>query len=87
MSGIAKASEKMKKKISFGDYALAPEEKPVPEVDARPQVDARKVYSLSKEDTAMLQRIFSHRLANNSPNSISEIMSEAISLLYKQELS
>jgi hypothetical protein len=85
MSGIAKVSEKMKKKLSFGEYTLstgttlAPVE-PVP----GPSV-GRKLYTLSREDADKLQEIFSKRLSANAGSSISQIMSEAITHLYQRE--
>jgi|GEM_PF-5348657 hypothetical protein len=78
---IAKLSDKMKKKLSFGDYALSTEPTPLV-VEPTPSVKARKLYSLTAEDSQKLQEIFSKRLKTN-PTSISELMSEAIDLLYK----
>lgn len=76
MSGIAKVSEKMKKKISFGDYALSPPQ----EAKA-----ARKIYSLSNTDAQKLHDIFTKRLNTAQQTSIADIMSEAIQLLYLHE--
>lgn len=77
MSGIARVSEKMKKKISFGDYSPVPVEE---------KSTSRKIYTLPSENTSMLQAIYSKRLGTANECSISEIMSEAIHLLYKQEI-
>jgi hypothetical protein len=91
MSGIARVSEKMKKKMSFGDYTLSSSEetpKPVQQAAVVPIVEAsppRKVYALSKEDTQKLQAIFSKRLNTPNQSSIAQIMSEAITLLHQRE--
>lgn len=89
MSGIANVSTKMKKKLSFGDYVVSAE----PVIEAAPVAtpppetrSARKLYSLSKDDSHKLQEIFSKRLAQ-TPSSICEIMSEAIHRLHQHELS
>lgn len=80
MSGITKVSEKMKKKISFGDYKLSLEA-PIIETEEG-QKAARKIYTLTKEDARMLQEIFANKIQTPHPASMSEIMSEAIQLLY-----
>jgi hypothetical protein len=85
MSGIANVSEKMKKKISFGDYSLFSE--PAKPQETPEKKEARKIYSLSKEDVEKLQKIFTKRLDTSIPSSICEIMSEAIQLLYIKEFS
>lgn len=77
MSGIARVKEKMKKKISFGEFA--PFEEP------QKESTGRKIYSLTKEDNALLKKIFSNRLNLKSETSISLLMSEAIELLYYKE--
>jgi len=76
MSGIARVKEKMKKKISFGEFAPVEEPK---------EKQGRKIYSLTKEDNVMLKKIFSKRLNLQSETSISTLMSEAIELLYSRE--
>lgn len=76
MSGIARVKEKMKKKITFGEFTLAQEPK---------QKSGRKIYSLTQEDNAMLKKIFSKRLNLKNQTSISTLMSEAIQLLYAKE--
>lgn len=91
MSGITKVSDKMKKKLSFGDYVLStelvPVIEPIPEELSTPPVvlpvKARKIYSLSNEDAQKLQEIFSRR----STSSICEIMSEAIDRLHQNVMS
>lgn len=87
MSGIANLSDKMKKKLSFGDYVVSKEtviETPIVTPN-QPAPRARKLYALSKDDSHMLQEIFSKRLASK-PSSICEIMSEAIHHLYQREM-
>lgn len=89
MSAIANLSDKMKKKLSLGDYVIsaeplietAPIKTPTPEARS----SARKLYALSKEDANRLQEIFSKRQASKT-SSICEIMSEAIHRLYQQEM-
>lgn len=83
MSGITNLSEKMKKKISFGDYSLALEGLKPQETSLK--AEARKIYSLSQDDAKRLQEIFSKRLHTCNPTSIADIMSEAIQLLYSKE--
>lgn len=77
MSAIEKLSDKMKKKLSFGDYALPPE--------SQGSASVRKSYALSKNDSHKLQEIFSKRL-KTGPTSVADIMSEAIQLLYKNDV-
>jgi hypothetical protein len=76
MSGIARVKEKMKKKISFGEFAPVEEPK---------EKKGRKVYSLTQEDNMMLNKIFSTRLNLKHETSISTLMSEAIRILYTKE--
>lgn len=83
MSGIARASEKMKKKISFGDYALSSEVTKLQENLAKPV--GRKLYNISKEDFQILEQICAKRLNTPKQASISELMSEAILLLSLHE--
>ena len=83
MSGIARASEKMKKKISFGDYALSSEVTKLQESLAKPV--GRKLYNISKEDFQILEQICAKRLNTPKQASISELMSEAILLLSLHE--
>lgn len=80
MSGITKVSDKMRKKISFGDYQIHP----LPE-QKKEEATARRFYVLAREDIAKLHAIFSQRLHTANATSISEIMSEAIGLLHKLE--
>jgi len=82
MTGILKASEKMKKKLSFGDYSI-PNENQNALVKELPKM--RKTYLITKEDMQRLKEIFSSRSNSNNTTSISDIMSEAISLLYNRE--
>ena len=82
MSGIAKVGDKMKKKISFGDYALNPIVEKQEEI-----TKARKIYTLSHEDDRKLQEIFSQRVNTPNATSIAQIMSEAITLFHKLETS
>src|SRR5262245_52152340 len=56
-----------------------------PELDAKPKTNARKLYSISKEDMKILQEIYTKRLNSSHKTSTSQIMSEAIQLLYIQE--
>lgn len=83
MSGIARASEKMKKKISFGDYAISSEVNKLQESIAKPA--GRKLYLISKEDFQILEQIAAKRLNTPKQASISELMSEAILLLSLHE--
>lgn len=77
MLGITKACEEMKKKISFGDYAFS----------EQPQMaKARKTYLLTQEDGEKLKVIFSNRVAQEVPTSVNGLVSEAIELLYAQEM-
>ena len=87
MSGIARLSEKMKKKISLGDYGITPiVSEPEPEKPAQPTgPEGRKIYTLAKDDMYMLKAIFAKRLHSSNESSIAQIMSEAIHLLYKNE--
>lgn len=89
MSGISQLSDRMKKKLSFGDYAFSaePAKEPFPVAPPIPSaVSARKIYTLSKDDTLKLQEIFSRRLGGSNQTSLCEIMSEAIDLLLHHEL-
>ncbi len=72
MSAITRLSEKMKKKISMSEYI---EKKP----------SARKIYSIPKEDMDVLNTIYTKRLNTHRAASVSDILSEAIYLLYSQE--
>lgn len=76
MSGIARVKEKMKKKISFGEFAPIEETK---------EKKGRKIYSFTQKDDEMLKKIFSKRLNLKNGTSISTLMSEAIRLLYSKE--
>ena len=80
MTGITKVSEKMKKKMSFGDYTLSNEE---PNTLEKKLQKGRKVYLLTKEDMNKLKEIGSKRVHSDSQTSIAELMSEAIGILYR----
>ena len=84
MSGIAKAGEKMKKKISFGDYGLSNEVTKLQEKITKPV--ARKIYEISQKDFKILEEIFQMRRELQKPASHSELMSEAIHLLHQLHL-
>ncbi|MCC5831731.1 MAG: hypothetical protein JJU12_01640 [Chlamydiales bacterium] len=76
MSGIARVKEKMKKKIAFDELSSATESN---------ERQGRKIYSLTKNDNMMLKKIFSKRLNLRTQTSISDLMSEAIGLLFCKE--
>lgn len=77
MLGISKACQKMKKKIAFGDYTFSKDLE---------VAKARKTYMLTKEDGEKIKEIFSKRLGMDFHTSVNGLLSEAIQLLYKQEI-
>lgn len=70
----------MIKKLSLGELIKIEEKK-------HDEKSARKIYSLTTKDNFMLKKLFSKRLNLKNETSISQIMSEAIELLYNQEFS
>lgn len=76
MSGIARVKERMKQKVTL----INPQQ-----LGEAQEKTGRKIYALSKEDNLRLKKIFSKRLNLQNGTSISNLMSEAITLLYFQE--
>lgn len=76
MSGIAKLSEKMKKKITFSDYSF-------PQTQQQKPQKSRVMYTISSADMALLVDLFEKRKGTQDECSLSDLMSEAIQLFHQ----